>query len=198
MAIPAETTLLNRVKLGNAKLNGAWLEARTVADDVQNWTRIMEMIERARPRLDLLCMALKSWGYHDCLYQNGERTKCFEDDGRFCWVCPKQPCYMCGGYSWWWRQNRWAKNGEWLCARCYPPPCKENHQLGSIKTFSPRVSNATPVPTPIATMTPPLPDIPYKLPGENNQTAITQIASISSPEKEGKHESSLSTLRTTG
>lgn len=121
MVVAADTSLLNRVKLGNAKLNSAWLKARTVADNPQEWSRIMEMIQRAWPRLDFLCTALVSTGYHDCLYQDGERTRCFEDDGHFCWVCPKQPCYICRGTSWWWRQNRWAKKGGWLCSRCYPP-----------------------------------------------------------------------------
>ncbi len=84
MVISAEIALLNRVKLGNAKLNGAWLRARKVANDPQEWSRIMDMIERAWPNLDFLCGVLMAEGYSNCLYQNGERTRCFEEDGRFC------------------------------------------------------------------------------------------------------------------
>jgi len=128
-----DTQLLNRVKLGNAKLNGAWLKAQEVVNDAAEWSRLMGMIDRAWPRLEILCMELISEGYCDCLYRDGERTKCFEDDGRFCWVCPKKPCYACGGSSWWWRQNNWAQNGDWLCSRCYPPGDRKNEDKEKMK-----------------------------------------------------------------
>lgn len=40
-----------------------------------------------------------------------------------------KPCHNCGSNNWWWRQNRWALKGEWLCGTCHPEVKNEMQTL---------------------------------------------------------------------
>lgn len=86
--------LRDRVILGNKKLNNALEQLKDIVDDKERWSEEMECWRQANEKLSLLCTQLKTLGYNDCLYLDGQgrkTRKCLEGMG--CRVCPSRIPY---------------------------------------------------------------------------------------------------------
>lgn len=79
--------LLQRVRDGNEKLREAWLTAIDALDrnDEAEYEQQMLRIDRALPRLEMLCNNLVGSGYEECLF---DTPRCEIESGYFCYVCP--------------------------------------------------------------------------------------------------------------
>lgn len=92
------TTLLERVRDGNAWCIRAWARACEVADDREEWCRRMDLFEKGTHRLDLLCLQLEVEGYRQCLY---DEPKCRGTRDIVCWACPSET------HHWLEESNQW-------------------------------------------------------------------------------------------
>lgn len=86
--------LLERVKLGNDKLNKAWGDICAIKDEAFN--KAVEEWSKANVLLSCYCDQLQWLGFKDCLYiENGKKVrKCLEPgDSLGCRVCPSSREY---------------------------------------------------------------------------------------------------------
>lgn len=83
--------LLERVKLGNARLYEAFLNSINASNEAQAEAYRVS-IDRAFPRLERLCWELEASGWTKCLYSEPYciRSGYGVGAGFFCWACPAQ------------------------------------------------------------------------------------------------------------
>lgn len=79
--------LLDRVKLGNDKLNKAWGDICAIKDEAFN--KAVEEWSKANVLLSCYCDQLEWLGYRDCLYiENGKKIRSCLGTAMGCRVCP--------------------------------------------------------------------------------------------------------------
>lgn len=83
---------------------------------------------------------------------------------------PARPCRICGSTDWWWRQNRWAPKGEWLCNQCHPNPNKEVEMITERQSEVFTVSNKSPDDSPY--------HAPYYLADGSIVPSVTQVLNV--------------------
>lgn len=90
---PEVLALRSRVIAGNKKLRDAW--DRIIEMEPEEREREKDRWQEANVKLQLLCTELKSMGYEDCLYLDGQGRKVVQclRPGIGCRVCPSKIPY---------------------------------------------------------------------------------------------------------
>lgn len=86
--------LKERVRLGNEKLNKAWVDICRLDQTSQHWNDEVERWHLANVKLSAYCDQLKNMGFLDCLYINDKGKKyksCLSELG--CRVCSSSISY---------------------------------------------------------------------------------------------------------
>ena len=95
------TTLLERVRNGNAWCVHAWVRACEVVDDRDEWCRRTDLFWQGTEKLYHLCLELEEIeGYRECVY---DEPKCRGTREITCWVCPSETPH--------WREKALGRGG---------------------------------------------------------------------------------------